>query len=345
MTDRTARLRWLEEMYLGYFSLTMATGIIAIALNLLGMTRLSDVLFALTLFSWVALLCVYAWRLMRFPGAVLADLMNPQLTFNSFSFVAATDIAGILLHIHGHDHLALLCWVTALLAWSALLYCCFAVMTLLHGKRNIRVVDGGWLICVVGTQSLVLLGVKMIPQFGDYTAFALLGIYMLWLLGLILYGVFVTLFCYRFFFLEMNIEDYNPLIWVIMGAAAISSNASSNLDRLNPVIHVLSEMHPLVDGAALLTWTWATWWIPLLAVIGFWKYVVRRVPLRYEPERWNIVFPLGMYSVASYQLSLAAEFEPLLGISNFMVWAAIASWCLLIIGLLRRMTGWFFMKE
>lgn len=343
MATCTSKLRWLEEMYPGYFTLTMATGIIAIALNMLDMKVLSDVLYWLTLITWGTLFIVYTWRLIRFPKAVFADLMNPRLTFNFFAFVAATDVSGLLFHIHGQNYLALLSWVTAFLAWSALLYYSFTVLTLLHGERNLNVIDGGWLICIVGTQSLVLLGLKIVPQLGDYAAFMVLGIYVLWWLGLILYGIFVTLFCYRIFFLAMSIDDYTPLMWVIMGAAAISANASSTLDMSDPVIHVLYEMHPVVDGIALLTWTLATWWIPLLVVISFWKHFVRRIPVRYDPRQWSIVFPLGMYTVASYQLSLAAEFDPLHQISHVMIWVAIITWCLVMIGLLRRLAVWFFM--
>ena len=345
METDTTRLRWLEEMYPGYFTLTMATGIISIGLGLLEMRSLSEVLYWVTLFSWAALFIVYTFRLLWFPKAVWADLTNPKRTFNFFSFVAATDISGLLLQLRGYDYAAFLCWVAALVVWSALLYCSFSVLTLLHGERKVNVVDGGWLICIVGTQSLVLLGLKVVGQVGDYAAFMMLGIYMLWWLGLILYGVFVTLFCYRLFFLEMKIEDYGPLMWVIMGASAISANASSTLDMSDPVIHVLSEIHPFVDGVALLTWTWATWWIPLLVVIGVWKHFVRRIPISYEPRQWSIVFPLGMYTVASYQLSLAAEFEPLHQVSHVVIWAAIVVWCLLMIGLVRRLAAWFLMVE
>jgi len=342
MASDIVRAPWLENMYPGYFTLTMATGIVAIALNLLELRVLSGVFSGVALVSWAALFIVYSWRLIRFPRTVFADLMNPRLTFNFFSFVAATDIVGLIFLIHGHNGLALVSWLTALVAWSALLYFSFSVLTLLHGERTLNVMDGGWLIGIVGTQSLVLLGLKIVPQFGDYAAFMMLGIYMLWWLGLILYGIFVTLFCYRIFFLSMSLEDYTPLMWVIMGAAAISANASSTLDMSDPVIHVLSEMHPVVDGVALLTWTLATWWIPLLIVISIWKHFVRHAPLRYDPRQWSIVFPLGMYTVATYQLSLAAEFEPMHQISHVMIWVAVTVWALVMIGLVRRLAAWAF---
>jgi tellurite resistance protein TehA-like permease len=73
-------------------------------------------------------------------------------------------------------------------------------------------------------------------------------------------------------------------------------------------------------------WAWATWWIPLLVLLGIWKHGVRRVPLRYTPMLWSLVFPLGMYGLASLRLSLAAELPPLKTVSIAMTWIALAAW-------------------
>jgi len=73
-------------------------------------------------------------------------------------------------------------------------------------------------------------------------------------------------------------------------------------------------------------WAWATWWIPLLVLFGLWKHAVRRAPLRYTPMLWSLVFPLGMYALASLRLSLAAQFPPLRAVAEAMVWVALAVW-------------------
>jgi len=336
METDAAKPYWLKDLYPGYFTLTMATGIIAFGMDLLGLRLLSGLMYRVTLASWWMLTGLFLWRLLRYPKALWADLTNPRVTFSFFTFVAATCVSGLLLHLHGHDYLALLCWVTALVAWTVLLYCSFGVLTLTHGERTLKIVDGGWLICIVGTQSLVLLGVNVIPWVGALGGVMMLSLYMLWMLGLILYGIFVTLFAYRIFFMEMEFDDYTPHMWVIMGAAAISANASSALAVADPVIHVLFEIHPFVDSMALLTWAWATWWLPLLIIISFWKHVVHRIPLGYDPRQWSIVFPLGMYTVASVQLSVATEFDPLHWISHVMVWVALGVWGILMAAIVRR---------
>jgi tellurite resistance protein TehA-like permease len=51
-----------------------------------------------------------------------------------------------------------------------------------------------------------------------------------------------------------------------------------------------------------------------------------------------MVFPLGMYAVASFRLGLAAEFPPLQWIALLIVWVGFAVWCLVLLGLVR--TWW-----
>ncbi|MDH4226419.1 MAG: tellurite resistance/C4-dicarboxylate transporter family protein [Deltaproteobacteria bacterium] len=339
------RLKWLQGLYPGYFAMTMATGIISVGFDVLGMTRFSDFMAVMALLTFVAVCGVYAWRIAKFPGAVWGDLLNPRLTFNFFTFVAATCIVGMILYTHGYEKTAFAFWILALIAWAALLYCSFGVLTIFHREKGINIMDGAWLICIVGTQSLVLLGLKVITEVGEYDKLMMLCLFLLWGLGLMLYAILVVLFSYRIFFLEMKTEDYTPQMWVIMGAAAISANAGSGLDMASPLITVLYEVHAVIDAIALLTWGWATWWIPLLLVIGFWRRYVKDIPFTYDPRQWSIVFPLGMYTVASYQISLAAEFEPLHQVSHYMIWAAIFVWSLLMIALLRRIFAWLFLKR
>jgi tellurite resistance protein TehA-like permease len=58
------------------------------------------------------------------------------------------------------------------------------------------------------------------------------------------------------------------------------------------------------------------------------------VPLRYTTPLWSMVFPLGMYAVASHRLSLVAEVPALQSMSRVMAWIALAVWSATGIGLL-----------
>jgi len=119
-----------------------------------------------------------------------------------------------------------------------------------------------------------------------------------------------------------------------MGAAAISTNAGSMLVLTDSGLPFLLSIRPFIGGVSLSMWAWATWWIPLLVLLGAWKHAVCRVPLTYTPMFWSLVFPLGMYGLASLRLSLAADFPPLRAISQAMVWIALLAWTVTAVGFL-----------
>src|SRR5690606_21808662 len=146
--------------------------------------------------------------------------------------------------------------------------------------------------------------------------------------------IFITLFSYRLFFLKVEPADMTPLFWVVMGAAAIATNAGSTLILADPGMPFLLALRPFVDGSTLIMWAWATWWVRSPVSFGVWKYVVRREPLAYHPSFWSLVLPLGMYTLPTYRLSLPADFPPLQWLPRGMLWVALAAWALTMAGAL-----------
>ena len=329
----------LRGMYPGYFALVMATGIVSNAFFYLGHDRLSDALFAAAIVAFPVLAVATALRIAVWPRAVWRDLVDPRLVFTFFTFVAAADVFGLQFHLRGHDHAALVLWLVALAVWLWLGYFSFAVLTFDESQTGADVVHGGWLIAIVGTESLVLLGAPLASRFGSLEDTIFVAVYALWGIGIVFYGIFVTLFAYRIFFLRVDAAEMNPLFWVVMGASAIATNAGSTLILTKPELPFLLAMQPFVNGTTLILWAWATWWIPLLAIFGVWRHVVRRYPLEYTPTYWSLVFPLGMYAVATYRLSLASDFRPIELFSEIMVWFALGAWLATMAGLVRSSLG------
>jgi tellurite resistance protein TehA-like permease len=325
-------------LYPGCFALVMATGIISNALLFTGHRNVSDALFAVNVLAYPWLLILTTLRLTRFWPAIWKDLTDPRLVFSFFTIVAGTDVFGVGIHQRGLTTLALLMWVFAFTVWLVLIYFSFAVLIFLNTARRAKVVHGGWLIAIVGTESLVILGTLIAPDVGSLSQNTFVLLHMLWGVGLGLYGIFITLFAYRIFFHHVGPDDITPLLWVVMGAAAISTNAGSTLILTDSGLPFLYAMRPFIDGLTLLMWGWGSWWIPLLLILGFWKHGVRRVRLTYTPMFWSLVFPLGMYAAASRRLSLAADFPPLHTLSHVMVFIALAAWIATAIGLAR--TTW-----
>ncbi len=329
----------IESLHPGNFALVMATGIISIALKALQFELLADGFAIIAVSGWLILLLLSGFRLGKYPKAIMHDLTTPKMVFSYFTLVAATDIIGMLALNYGMTTFAVICWFIAFVSWCSLLYLAFSVLTFLSHENNVNIMHGGWLITIVGTQSLVLLGVKIAPSFGEYAHYMMLEVHMLWGLGLCLYGIFVTLFCYRIFFLSLKPEDLSPLLWVVMGAAAISANAGTSLLEIQDQVPFLEAQKPFIDGFTLMIWSWATWWIPLLFLFGVWKHIVRRLPFQYEPTVWSMVFPLGMYTLASARIGIVAEFPPMIWIAQIMIIFALLTWLYSISGMMLKLVS------
>ena len=83
----------------------------------------------------------------------------------------------------------------------------------------------------------------------------------------------------------------------------------------------------------ILAWATATFWFPLMVAIGVWRHIVRRLPLRYHPSYWALVFPLGMYSAATFRMRAALELEILEWLPRVALAAALLAWLMTALGL------------
>jgi hypothetical protein len=116
----------------------------------------------------------------------------------------------------------------------------------------------------------------------------------IWIIGLIFY---------RYTFFEMRPSDMSPPYWINMGAVAISTLAGTMLIAAAGHATLLTELLPFIKGFTLMFWATATWWIPMLLILGAWRHLYRRFPLRYDPLYWGAVFPLGMYTACTFRLT------------------------------------------
>ncbi len=317
----------------GYFALVMATGIVSNAFFLDGQRALSDALFAVNVgaYPWLWLLTLV--RAARFWPAMRVDLLDPGRVFLFFTTVAATDVFGMSIGLRGFAGVALILWLVALVLWLALTYFGFAVLLFHNHEDGADVVQGGWLNAIVGTQSLVIVGGALALPAAHIGRQVFVVLPMLWAVGLVLYGILVVLLCQRFFFSRIEPDQVAPPLWIVMGAAAISVNAGLILLVHGGATPFLVALAPFLGGTTLAVWAWATWWIPLLLLLGLWKHGLHRRPLGYSPLFWSIVFPLGMYAAATWRLARFIAVPALATWSSVMAWIALAAWCATAAGL------------
>jgi tellurite resistance protein TehA-like permease len=326
----------VRQLFPGYFALVMATGIVSTAVAGDGAAGLSAAMLVVTVSCYLLLIALYVWRLASYRPEFLADAANPRTAFALFTFVAGSDVLGARLAGDGHYTATAVLLAVAGAAWLLLSYGTPLALITGHGTGSaLADVNGSWFLWTVGTQSLAVALTALRPPLASPLA-ALAA--LLWAVGVVLYLIIATLVLAGLLHFPVQPAALTPAYWVFMGATAISVLAGARLLGL-PEGPLLAAVRPVVAGVSVILWAFGTWLIPLLVGLGVWRHLVRRVPLRYDPGLWSMVFPLGMYCVASEALGAALHVNWLVTVGHDGTWVAFAVWAALFAAMLAALAG------
>lgn len=332
----TGRVKaWIATLESGYFAIVMATGIVSIGAQLLGHGTLSTVLLWCTVIAFLVVGTATLARAFMFPRRFRQSLRAPTMAVAYFTVVAGSNVLATALLTHGQWVIALVIGAVAFLVWLVLTYGLFCSIVLAGNRPLLREITGVWLVWVVGTQSISVFSTALAPQLPWGMGQDMLGVsgVLFWGVGVVLYLILVVIIFLRLFLIETTPAEMGPAYWILMGATAISVRAAAGILTLGADAHtpLLDEMRPFLVGLSVVLWSFGSWFIPMLVLFGLWRYFVRGYSWDYEPKLWSVVFPLGMYAVASVTLGRAIEFDFMPALASVWVWIGFGAWLAVVL--------------
>ncbi|MBX2983382.1 MAG: tellurite resistance/C4-dicarboxylate transporter family protein [Flavobacteriales bacterium] len=337
----------VRDLSPAYFAMVMATGIVSSASFFLDLQWIAYPLFVVNVLFYVVLCVLAILRLLFFLPRVMDDLFDHVRGMGFFTAPTATAVLGaqfiLLEDMHG---IALVLWFVSVLLWTVITFTVFTNLTVKAEKPSFSEgLNGAWLLSVVSTQSLAVLSAKLSMHYVDYKLMLNFFSFSMWLWGGMLYIWMISLIFYRYTFFKFAPSDLTPPYWINMGAMAISTLAGSLLILNTPHAPFLLSTLPFLKGFTIFYWVTGTWWIPMLFILAIWRHGYKRFPLTYDPLYWGAVFPLGMYTAATFEMAKAMDLEFLLPIPRFFIYPALAAWGLTFIGFLRAVARHFLTKR
>jgi tellurite resistance protein TehA-like permease len=230
-------------------------------------------------------------------------------------------------------------WWISLALWVTFVYTTLIAVVIDRDKPGLQGgINGSWFLLTVSTQSIaVVAGLFLTRTDSDALAFTAISAFTL---GIVLYLIVMTMVFLRWTFHPLDPTEADPPAWIAAGAVAITVLAGSNiLLAADRAPERLSRLAPFIEGLVVMAWATATFWLPLRIAIGIWRHLVRRVPLRYHPSYWAMVFPLGMYGAATYRMRAAIDLAALTWLPKAELAVSLVAWTITFGGLLQSLVA------
>jgi tellurite resistance protein TehA-like permease len=290
----------------------MATAIVSIASRVAGLDRLSVVFLWLSVAAFAPLALVDVGRA-RHPLALLHLAGDPRYGIAAFGFVADACVLGARVVAPGGVRRVLA--VGLLVCGAAVWVAIVLAVGQSRGAGSAGRPRGEWLLAVVATEGLAILGGELARTGAGQPLHALAV--TAWAVGGVVYLVLLGAIAGRLRAAPLRPGELTPDWWIVPGAAAIVA------------VGAVTVGGP--DALALAGWGLATLMIPVLVAGELWQARRAGRP-RFTPERWTMVFPLGMYSLAGQLVGHAAGVGWIAAIGRWWLIVAIGVWSLVAAG-------------
>lgn len=312
----------------GYFALVMGTGILSIGAGQRAWHTAADLLLLVTALEYVVLVLLSLWRVGAYRDLVVVDLRNPRVSFQFFAFVAGTNVLAAAVAARGHLTPATILLCVGVAALTVLGYAIPWLAILARGPRPVLPdVSGTWFLWAVACHS-VAIGAATLEHHATAARDVLALVAVIsWSIGIVLYITTAVLVLMRLITLPVEPEDIDPPYWIFMGLSALVVVAGTHLVEMADT-PLVDDVRGLISGLLVLFWCVAAWLLPVLVALGVWRHGFQRIPLRYTPALWSIVFPLGMFAASGMALGGTDRLPLIAWTGREMLWVALGVWAL-----------------
>ncbi|MDF3320087.1 tellurite resistance/C4-dicarboxylate transporter family protein [Rhodococcus sp. C3V] len=309
---RSTAGRTLEIIPPGAGAAAMSSGIVSVALHLIGLEAFSLVWLVIGTAVWLVLAVVFASRLVDDRARWIDEADTPP----ALTGVAATTVLGTRFALFDWSLVGFTALAIAVLAWIVLI-----PAVIRHWTSP--TVGVHFLLCVA-TQGLAVLGATLAATTTAH--WIAIPSAVAFVLGLAFYVLVLVRFSLNQ--LRVGAGDH----WVFGGALAISTLAAGKLSAAAQAVGWPQGLHHFCQrlsvGLMVLV-------LGCYAVLLVCELVWPR--LDYDVRRWSTAFPMGMTSAASLTVAATASATWLKPVGEVLVWPAVALCTVLLIASLRRL--------
>jgi tellurite resistance protein TehA-like permease len=311
------------------FAIVMATGIVSVAASDHQYWRIGIVLAAIASVVFVVLTIGLGLRILTRSGVIVAQSTDPDVALRMFTFVAGASVLGVVWRRY-----PVAVWIVGALSLIGWLVLIPLGARDVHSRPRTDLRDhahGAWLLVSVGTSGLATTAADLAIIHGS-RPLVMIGV-ACWLLAMVLYVAVTWLIAWRVVVAPFRPDAVTPDSWILMGALAIATLAGTHLLQATDELGSLQWLADAVGPVTLVLWIVGSLWIPVLLYAEIWRVDQRAGSLRFAGVWWSAVFPLGMYSSATWMTGIELDMPALATISLVFFWIAATVWALVTVGL------------
>lgn len=334
-----------------WFTVTMGTGALALALNQLApalpaIRPLATGLWLANIALFATFSLLYAARWVLFFDEARRIFQHPVMSmfFGAIPMGLATIVNGFIsfgTHLLGEK--AILIAHTLWWADSALSVACGALIPYLmftrqdHGLGRMTAI---WLMPVVAAEVAAASGGLLAPHLPAAQGFTVLVLgYALWAYSVpVAMGILVILML-RLIVHKLPPRDVGPSAWLALGPIGTGALGLVLLGSAAPAIFADQGLPGVGETAlglgvlgGLMMWGYGTWWL-VLAALKTLRYLREGLP--FNLGWWGFTFPLAVYTLATFALGHITRFAPFDMLGTVLVACLAGLWAIVAAGTLR----------